>query len=127
MTLSEESKRQLVLLIAERSGDLLIQRFVASMTVDLAANRRGLFPEAELGRALEDAADPFFRQILQRRLTPSRSRQRDISRKRVGQDGRINLKLGHVAVRWRPGEKFALRAIDEDVQNGVFEGRVRGM
>ena len=77
-TLCEKRERQLVFLVTERGCDLLKKRFVASMHVDLVANPIRFLSQTELRGGIEHAADAFFRQIFQRRLTPPGPRERDI-------------------------------------------------
>ena len=80
-SLSEKSKGQLVLLVTKGRGDFLKERFVASVIFHDALDPRGFALQAELRGGREDAAEPFFRQILQRRLATARPRQRAHSRK----------------------------------------------
>ena len=125
--MSEKGKGQLVLLVAERRGDFLKERFVASVIFHDVLDPRDFALQAELRCSCENAAKPFFRQIFQRRLTTARSCQRDICGERVRQSFRIDSHLRHVAIRFRAGEKGAIALMNEDVQDRVVEGRVRGV
>src|SRR5439155_14398443 len=76
---------------------------------------------------IENAADPFFWQIFQRRLTPAGPCQRNIRAERFGNNRRINADLGDIPIRLRSSEKCVLTAVDEYVEYGLFKRRISGM
>src|SRR3954464_7929957 len=67
-TLREQRERKLVVLVAERGGDLLKQRFVAAVIVDHRAEPRGFPLQPELRRARQHAANALFRETVERSL-----------------------------------------------------------
>ena len=89
--------------------------------------RAAFLSQTKLRRRVQHAANSFFGQIFQRRLTTSGSRQRDIRAKRFRQSRRIDADLRHVAVRFCAREKFAVASLDKDVKDGRFERWIRGM
>src|ERR1043166_1679552 len=122
--LSEKSESQFVLLIAKSRGDFLKKHFVPAVIFDIAVDPRSFALEAELCGSGEDAAEPFLRQVLQRRVATARPRQGHIRGKRVRQDGGIDSDLRDVAVRFCAGEKGPVALMDEDMQDGVIESGV---
>src|SRR5204863_5136854 len=59
-SLSEQSKRELVLFVAERSRELLEKRGIAPVTFDDAFQARGLSLEPELRRRDKNAFEPVL-------------------------------------------------------------------
>ena len=93
----------------------------------MTRNRAALRCSRKLRRRLDDAVNALARQIFQRRLATAGTRQRNIRTEGVGQRGRIDAHLQHIAMRFRAGEKCALARVHEDMQDRVFErgiGRV---
>ena len=101
------------------------ERFIKTVIVDLRADARGFFLQTELRGGIEHAPNAIFRQIPQRSLTTARTRQRKIGAKRFRQSRGIDLDLRHVPVRFRAREKFAIALVDENVEHGFFERRIR--
>src|SRR5262249_7297566 len=123
-TLREKSERQFVFLVTERGRNLLEKRSVTSVRVDLVANPVGFVSQTELRRGVEYAADVFFRQILERRLTASWPRQRDICVESLRQGRRVDTHLRNVPIQLGAREKCAVTSLDEYMKHGRFEGWV---
>ena len=69
----------------------------------------------------------IFWQVSKRRLTTTRTRERNIRAKCFWQFCGIDSHLRHIPVRFRPRKKFTLALIDEHVKHGFIErgiGRV---
>src|SRR5439155_16584339 len=67
--LRDQRKRQFVFLITERGSQILKERLVASVVVDLIANPSALLLQAKLRRGIKHTADVLFGQFFERRLT----------------------------------------------------------
>ena len=107
--------------VTERGRDFLKERFVAAVIVDLGADTGRFALQPESRRGIEHAPHAVFRQISQRRLTTSRTRERNIGAERFRQNRRIDPDLRNVAVRFGAREKFAVALIDENVEHRFFE------
>src|SRR2546423_1208304 len=83
-SLGEQSKREFVLFVAERSGEVLEERGIAAVTFDDAFPARRLSLEPKLRRGGKHAFEPVLRQIFQGRLATAGPRQRNDRRKFVG-------------------------------------------
>ncbi len=70
--LREEGERELVLFVAERRGDLLIERFILAMQFGQPLQPLHFALEAELRSRIENAANFFLRQSAERRMTATR-------------------------------------------------------
>src|SRR5205823_14766750 len=76
--LRDQRKRQFVFLITERRSQFLKERLVTPMVVYLIANPSAFLLQPKLRCGIKHTADTLFGQIFERRLTTTRSRQRDI-------------------------------------------------
>src|SRR5207249_3085476 len=121
-SLGEKREWQLVFLITERGRDLLKKRFVASVHVDFVAYPIAFLSQTELCCSVEHAGGPFFRQIFQRRLTATWTRQWHVCGKCLRQVRGIDAHLRHVAVRLCAREKRAVASLDKYVKHRRFEG-----
>src|SRR6266516_1214229 len=126
-SLGDQRKRQFVFLVTERGSQILEERLIAPVVVDLIANPSGLLLQAKLRRGIKHTADVLFGQFFEWRLTTARSCQREVCAKHVGQNRGIDANLRHVAIRFRSSEKLALTFLDEHVEDRLFKcgiGRV---
>ena len=120
--MGEKREWQFVLLVTECGRDLLEKRLVAAMRFEFVADPVCLLPQAELRRGIENAADAFFRQIFERGLTTSGSRQWNVCIECLWQSYRINADLRHVTVQMCAGEKRLIASLYKHVKDGRFEG-----
>ena len=95
--------------------------------LELGYNYRMTDIQAALGASQMRRIDQFHRQILERRLTTSRSRERNVGAESFRQRVWIDPHLRDLAIRSCPREKGALATVDENVQHRVFEGGIQGM
>ncbi len=103
------------------------ERFVRAVILNLGPNAGGFFLQTKLRGGVEHAANALFRQMSQRRLATSRTREWDIGAKRFRQDRGIDPNLRNVTVRFGPTEKFAVTFVDENVEHSFFERGVNGV
>jgi hypothetical protein len=125
--LCDQCEWQLVLFVTKRARNLLKERFIAAMIVDPGLDTSRFTLQAKLGGRIKHTLHSFFRQIVERPLTTTRPRQRDIRPKRVWQRRRIDADLRYISIGSGSREKFALALVDENVEHSFIECRIDRM
>lgn len=123
--MGEQCERQLVLLVAERTGYFLEKRFIASVFVRDPLQTRGFLSETESRRRFENTRRALFGDFAERRETTTWFGQRHVRAERVGKFCRVDAHLQHVAVIARAREELPRGGIDENVQDRAVKRRIR--
>ena len=122
--LRQERKGQPVLFVAERRCHFLEQGFIMVMQLHQPFQPASLALQTKLGRRVENAAYPFLRQVAQRSMTTTRSRQRQFVGKCRRQGSRIDPQLRDLPVCRRPREERARTRLGENVKDCLVEGGI---